>query len=169
MDVRSFVRSFPPFDAQDDATIARVVDSMQIEFFSAGSVILPQPGEAPEYAFMVRTGAVELLDGDRLVDLLHPGEVFGHSTVRPSGSPVLTARAHEDTLCYLLYAVVMREIVGVRTGLTFLSANLRDRTARATHRAAHPPTRRSPRCLEAVRLVASWRDAGVDGVSTTRQ
>jgi CBS domain-containing protein len=131
VDVRSFVHSFPPFDTQDDDAIARIVEGMQIEFFPAGSEISQQPGDVPEYAYMVRAGAVELLDGDRVVDLLHPGELFGHPMAQPPRGPELTARAHEDTLCYLVPAGVMADILGVRAGLAFLSANLRNRAVYA--------------------------------------
>jgi CBS domain-containing protein len=130
VDVRSFVRGFPPFDAQDEATIARVLEGVQIEFFPAGSEIGQHTGDVPEYAYMVRAGAVELLEAGRLVDLLHPGEVFGY-TMAPDRSPTLTARAHEDTLCYLVPTAPMREIFGARAGLTFLSAGLRTRTGPA--------------------------------------
>jgi CBS domain-containing protein len=131
VDVRGFVRGFPPFDALDEATISSVLEGLQIEFFPAGTAIGQQPEEGPEYAYMVRAGAVELLEDGRIVDLLHPGEVFGRLTDRPLGSPTLTARAQEDTLCYLVRADVMRGILAARAGLAFLSAHLRDRTARA--------------------------------------
>ena len=130
VDVRSFLRGFPPFDAQDETTIARVLEGMQIEFFPAGSEIGQHTGDVPEYAYVVRAGAVELLEDGRLVDLLHPGEVFGNTTAPPR-SPALTARAHEDTLCYLVPADLMREILGAQAGLTFLSAGLRNRTGPA--------------------------------------
>jgi hypothetical protein len=68
VDVRSFVRGFPPFDAQDEATMARVLEGMQIEFFPAGSDIGQHTGDDPEYAYIVRAGAVELLEDGRLVD-----------------------------------------------------------------------------------------------------
>ena len=138
VDLRSFVRSFPPFDAQDDASLARVIDAMQIEFFPAGSDIPLQSADGKAYAYMVRAGSLDLFEDGRLVDVLRPGEVFGYPSLSPSPSPSpstpprtsMLARAHEDTLCCLVPAAVLRE-TSVRPGLTFLSANLRARTALA--------------------------------------
>jgi CBS domain-containing protein len=136
VEVRSFLRDFPPFDALDDATLDRVVDKTTIEFFPAAAVILRQTGEPAKSAYVVRTGAVELLDGDRLVDLLHPGELFGHPSMLARDSPSLTARAHEDTLCYLVAASVMQDVFASRPGLVFLSRSLRERLTHALERAS---------------------------------
>ena len=135
VDLRSFVRSFPPFDAQDDASFARVIDAMQIEFFAAGSDIPLQSANGKAYAYMVRTGSLDLFEDGRLVDVLYPGEVFGYPSpsLSPSSAPgtSMLARAHEDTLCCLVPTDVLRETFDARPGLTFLSASLRDRTALA--------------------------------------
>jgi CBS domain-containing protein len=49
---------------------------------------------------VVRSGAVEIILDERVLDLLGVGELFGHGSML-SGLPAgFTARAHEDTLCY---------------------------------------------------------------------
>ena len=49
---------------------------------------------------VLRSGAVELLDRGRVLDLLGEGELFGHPSML-SGLPTgCEARAREDSLCY---------------------------------------------------------------------
>jgi len=131
VDIPSFLRTYPPFDALDEETLARVVQGTEIAFFPAGEVILQRSGEPARAAYVVRSGAVELLDGDGLVDLLGPGELFGHPSLTAGTEPSFTVRAYEDSLCYLIDAEVMEDVLGTREGLTFLSASLRRRMVRA--------------------------------------
>src|SRR3990170_232799 len=131
VDIPSFLRTYPPFDALDEETLARVVQGTEIAFFPAGEVILQRSGEPARAAYVVRSGAVELLDGDGLVDLLGPGELFGHPSLTAGTEPSFTVRAYEDSLCYLIDAEVMEDVLGTREGLAFLSASLRRRMVRA--------------------------------------
>jgi CBS domain-containing protein len=131
MQVRAFLERYPPFDALERRELDRVVGGVEIEFFPAGSPILLEAGEPAGAWFVVRTGAVELLDEGGLVDLLGEGESFGHASLLSGLSPAFEVRAHEDSLCYLLDADVAEEVLGSSTGLAFLAASLRRRALRA--------------------------------------
>ena len=131
VDIPSFLRTYPPFDTLDEETLARVVRGTEIAFFPAGEVILERSGEPARAAYVVRSGAVELIDGEGVIDLLGPGELFGHPSLTAGAEPAFTVRAHEDSLCYLVDGDIMQEILRTRAGLTFLSASLRRRMVRA--------------------------------------
>jgi CBS domain-containing protein len=131
MDIPSFLRRYPPFDALDDAALARVVLHTRIEFHPGGDVILNQGGEPSRFLYVIRTGAVELLDEGQVLDLLTEGEVFGHPSLLAGSAPTLTCRAHEDTIVYLMDTEVAEEILGTHSGLAFLSMSLRRRVIRA--------------------------------------
>ena len=79
------------------------------------------------HLYVVRKGAVELLDDGRLIDLLGEGEVFGQFSLLAQGGPTATVRAHEDTLCYLLPADVADEILGTSAGQAFVIGTMRQR------------------------------------------
>ena len=129
--IESFLSSYPPFDELAPPLLRRAVAATQIEFFAEGDEILIR-GEAPaKFLYVVRTGAVQLLTDGVAVDLLVEGEVFGHPSLTSGSSPAFTARAHEETLCYLVDGDVAMEILATRRGLTFMSDSLRRRTARA--------------------------------------
>jgi CBS domain-containing protein len=131
VDIPSFLRIYPPFDALTDDRLAAVVQHTHIEFYGEGQVILQVGGEPARFLYVVRTGAVELIDEEHVLDLLSEGEVFGHPSLLSGMSPVVTVRAHEDTICYLIDPEVAEEILGTHSGLAFLSSTLRRRVVRA--------------------------------------
>ena len=131
MQVESFLARYPPFSALPRDELHRISRSVQIEYFPAGATILRQAGEPARFLYVVRRGAVELLDEGRVLDLLEEGEVFGHPSLLSGLSPGVEARAHDDTLCYLADADVATEVFGTAAGLAFLASSLRRRSIRA--------------------------------------
>ncbi|HEX9122625.1 MAG TPA: putative nucleotidyltransferase substrate binding domain-containing protein [Actinomycetota bacterium] len=134
MDVASFLQRHPPFDALDATDLARVVSSVQIAHFAPGTPILQQGGEPARSLYVIRKGAVEILDDGRLLDLMSEGEAFGAWSLLGGFGPTTTVRAHEDTLCYLIPGEVATEVLGTRPGLAFVMGNLRRRIERVDER-----------------------------------
>ena len=130
MDVRSFLARHPPFDALDADGLERVARSVEIEHFAPGTVILQQSGEPAHRLYVIRRGAVEVVDGGRVVDLLGEGEAFGGPSLVSGASPNATITAHEDALCYLIPADVAAEVLETSAGMTFLVRSLRRRIER---------------------------------------
>jgi CBS domain-containing protein len=155
VDVRSFLSRHPPFDALDREALERVARSVEIEHFAPGTAILQQSGEPAHHLVVIRRGAVEVVDGGRVVDLLVEGEAFGGTSLMSGGSPTATIVAHEDSLCYLIPADVAAEVLETAAGVTFLVRALRRRIERIDeswevergadqYRAVGPLIRRSP-------------------------
>ena len=97
-----FLGSQPPFDALSADDLARLARRVEVEYFGAGTVIVPAGSPPLDHLYVLRTGAVEIIDRGRVVDLLGPGDTFGHISVLTGLAPALSARAAEDTLCYRL-------------------------------------------------------------------
>ena len=77
-DIAEFLRGRDPFSGLDEEDLDALAAKTEVEFFPAGTRILPQ-GEQPQGRVrVIRRGAVELLDRGRLADLLGEGEMFGH-------------------------------------------------------------------------------------------
>ena len=91
-----------PYDALDPPELQRLARSVEVEFFTRGTVVVETGGEPLQHVWVVRTGAVEVLDDGRLVDLLGEGDTFGHVSTLSGQPPTLTVRAAEETLCYRL-------------------------------------------------------------------
>ena len=130
MDVATFLGRYPPFDALPPERLQTLSAGIQIEHFAEGTVILRQSGAPADALYVIRKGAVELLDDGMVLDLLGEGEMFGQFSLLGGASPTATVRAQEDTLCYLIGAEAADELLGTRTGRTFVLGTFRDRLLR---------------------------------------
>ena len=94
-----FLSGQPPFDALDAADLARLVARVEVEYFAAGSVVVAEDENRLDHLWVVRTGALEVLDRGQVVDLLGPGDTFGHLWLLSDLPPRLLVRAQEESLC----------------------------------------------------------------------
>lgn len=123
-EVVDFLGSHPPFDGLDSETVERVAGSAEVEFHLAGTTIFSQGSDPVEHLRVVRSGTVEVVFDNRVLDLLTPGELFGHASML-SGLPAgFAARAAEDTLCYRIPAAEARGLLGRPEGLRFVARSL---------------------------------------------
>jgi CBS domain-containing protein len=131
MDIPSFLRMYPPFDDLDDDRLADVVRHTHIEFFPEGTVILQEFGAPAGFLYMVRRGAVEVVEAGEVVDVEGEGEVFGFVSLLTGASPLVTIRAQEDVICYLIDRDIGEEVMSSRRGMVFLASAFRRRDVRA--------------------------------------
>ncbi len=129
-DVADFLRAHPPFDALELADVERAAASAEVEFFLAGTTIFAQDARPVEHLRVVRTGAVEIVLGDRVLDLLVPGELFGHASMLSGLPPGFSARAQEDALCYRIPAEVARTVLARPESVRFVARSLLEMNAR---------------------------------------
>src|SRR5436190_3611894 len=127
MDIAGFLGAFPPFDGLDDGRLERIAAATQVEFFPAGTTILERAGEPAASLYVVRKGAVEILDDGRLLDLIGEGETFGELSLVSGLGPVASVRAAEDTLCYLIPRSLAEELLRSVSGTRFLASVARRR------------------------------------------
>jgi CBS domain-containing protein len=123
-DITGFLGSHPPFDAVGADELARVAAVAQLEEFPAGKTIFSQ-GTAPAgYLRIIRTGSVEIIHNGQVLDLLGPGELFGHASML-SGLPTgFEARAAEDTVCCRIPADVIGPLLARPDFLTFIARSI---------------------------------------------
>jgi CBS domain-containing protein len=97
-----FLAKQSPFDALTADDIERLASRVEVEYFSNGAIIVSAGSEPLDHIYIVRTGSVEVLDRGNVIDLLAPGDAFGHISVLTGLSPQYSMRAAEETLCYRL-------------------------------------------------------------------
>jgi CBS domain-containing protein len=123
-DVAGFLGSYPPFDAVGPDELARVAAVTQTELTPRGQTIFSQGAGPVESVWMVRTGSVEVIHDGRILDLLGPGELFGHTSMI-SGLPTgFEARAGQDTVCYRIPAGVIRPLLARPDVLRFVAQSI---------------------------------------------
>ncbi|MET4427312.1 MULTISPECIES: putative nucleotidyltransferase substrate binding domain-containing protein [unclassified Mycolicibacterium] len=101
-DVVAFLGIQPPYDRLDAEDVERLASAATAETFPKGATVVEADGPPLDHLYVVRSGAVELSDRGRTVDVLTVGDTFGHISVLSGLPPPLQARASEDTTCYRL-------------------------------------------------------------------
>jgi CBS domain-containing protein len=120
-DIVEFLMRYPPFDAFGPEAVERLAKAVEVEFHKAGTSIFSKGAEAAEFLRVIRAGAVEVVDDGRLLDLMGPGEMFGHASML-SGLPTgFAARAAEDTLTYRIPADAAAEVLARPYGLRYVT------------------------------------------------
>ncbi len=153
-DIAEFLHGVPPFDALTAERLDEVAEACTIEFVPAGQTILVQAGAPATEARVIRRGAVELIDHGQVVDLLGEGEMFGHTSLLSADPLAFTVRAHEDTLCYVIPADVIRPVLAHPSAIRYVVRSIEGRFEMRT-RDLPTPTSADPAVRQVGRLVRS--------------
>ena len=130
-DIAGFLGAHPPFDVVDADELARMAALTETEVTPRGAAIFAQGAGPVESVWVVRSGSVEVIHDGRVLDLLGPGELFGHASMI-SGLPTgFEARAAEDTVCYRIPADVIRPLLARPDVLKFVTRSIVNRTVPA--------------------------------------
>ena len=77
-DIAEFLSAYELFAELEPEKLERLAERVEIEYYEVGKTIFREEADPPDSMWVVRTGAVELLEGGRVLDLLGEGEPFGH-------------------------------------------------------------------------------------------
>jgi CBS domain-containing protein len=80
--------------------------------------------------YVVRTGAMDLVHEDQVVDTLEPGECFGHPSLLSGRAPAFTVTAHEDSTALFIPREPALRILGHPAGAAYVASSLRERLVR---------------------------------------
>ena len=132
-EIADFLVDFPPFDqlARDD--LLRIAAAVTIRSYPAGTDILVEDGPPATELFVIRSGSIELRHQDEVVDILEPGESFGHPSLLTGMAAAFTVRAHEDTTCYAIGRELALKVLGRPEGAIFVARTMRERLTRTGH------------------------------------
>jgi CBS domain-containing protein len=126
-EIAEFLRTHDPFSGLDEEALERLVERVEEEVFEAGATIFKQGERSQGRVLVVRRGAVELVDGSRVLDVLGEGGLFGHPSML-SGLPFgFEARAQEDSRCYSMAASDVIPLLARRSSLSYLTRSLLQR------------------------------------------
>lgn len=109
-EIIDFIRRYPPFDVLPAAVLARIAASIDVSYYKAGTPILTF-GQQVDAFYVIRSGAVEIYrrNGD-LYNRLSAGGYFGEFGLLRENSVRFPVTALEDTLTYLIPAVIFHEL-----------------------------------------------------------
>src|SRR5436190_16868946 len=110
-EIARFLAHRAPFDALAPDELVQVASQATIEFHVRGAVILSEDGGPVTFLRVIHSGGVDIAHEGRLLDLLGPGDTFGHAAMLSGLPPGFEARASEDTLCYRIPVAVARPLL----------------------------------------------------------
>lgn len=132
-DVAQFLGRHAPFDRLEPAELAALASASAERDYPAGTAVLVEDGPPADHLYVVRSGAMELVHGDQVVDVLEPGEAFGHPSLLTGLAPAFTVRAHQASRCLLLPRSLALDALGHPAGASFVAHSLRERMVRTGH------------------------------------
>src|SRR5205085_7319811 len=122
-----------PFDGLEEARRTAIAAAARERRSEPGDVLLLEDGMPSEHLFVVREGSVELVHEGEVVDVLGPGESFGHPSLLSGLAPAFTVRARERTVCILIPREAALAVFSAPSGVGFLAASLRHRMVQTGH------------------------------------
>src|SRR5207248_4414729 len=128
-----FLGRFAPFQSLDPEALRAVAERAGECAYDAGQTILLEDGPPSEHLFVVVEGSVELVHQSEVVDVMGPGESFGHPSLLSGLAPAFTVRAREPTVCILIPREAAVAVFSAPSGVGFLAASLRQRMVQTGH------------------------------------
>jgi len=125
-----FLRRFPPFNGLPEPELAQVAASARSRTYAAGATILAEDGAPSEALYIVRSGAVELRHEEDSIDVLEPGEAFGHPSLLSGMAPAFDVIARDETVCLLIPSEPAQRVLSSTAGVQFVATSLRERLVR---------------------------------------
>ena len=132
-DVASFLAAHPPFAGLGREQLEAIAASVEERAFAVGATALVEDGTPASVFYVIATGSMELVHEEEVIDILEPGEAFGHPSLLTGLAPAFTVRAHEDSTCYVLGRAAALEALGRPAGVDFVAQSMRERLTRTGH------------------------------------
>jgi CBS domain-containing protein len=134
-DPAAFLARHPPFAGLEPAELGAAARAATARTFRAGESALVEDGEPARALYVIQTGSMELVHAAQVIDVLEPGQCFGHPSLLTGLAPTFTVRAREETRCLLLPRGAALGVFAHPAGVAYIASSLRHRLVRTGHTA----------------------------------
>lgn len=129
----TFLAHNPPFEALAPAELATLAAQTSELHLEPGQVALVEDGQPTPGLFVILSGAMDLEHDGEVVQVLEPGECFGHPSLLTGMAPAFTVRAREASVCALLPAEAALRVLATEAGVRYVATTMRTRLTRTGH------------------------------------
>ncbi len=129
----TFLATHPPFDALAPVELAAVAAAATERAYDSGTVVLVEDGTPADGVWVILSGSMELLHDGEVIEVLEPGESFGHPSLLTGMAPAFTVRARERSACALLAGEAALRVFGTAAGAAYVANSMRNRLTRSGH------------------------------------
>lgn len=132
-DLNTYLARQPPFDAIEPAELAAILGEGREIALETGAEVLVEDGRPAPGFYVLLSGSIELVHEGEVVQILEPGECFGHPSLLSGMAPAFTVRARETSSCLLLPPPAALRALATETGARYVATTMRMRLARTGH------------------------------------
>lgn len=129
----TFLTRQPPFDGLDSEHRRQLAAAATERVYAAGEPVLVEDGPPAVGLWVILSGSMDLLHEGEVIQILGPGETFGHPSLLTGMSPAFTVRSREETHCAFLAADVARVVLATESGARYVAMTMRTRLTGTGH------------------------------------
>ncbi|MCE2496453.1 MAG: cyclic nucleotide-binding domain-containing protein [Flavobacteriales bacterium] len=93
---------FPPFDRMSEEERLYLATRTEVTYVRPGQVVFEKGMKPGDHFFMVRSGAVDLKDGEELIDVFDEGDLFGIRPLLANDTFRASATVLEEGIVYYI-------------------------------------------------------------------
>jgi len=128
----TFLARYAPFDGIDAGALCSLTGQAVTRSQRPGEVVLVEDGEPAQGLWVILTGSMDLVHQGEVIQVLVPGQCFGHPSLLTQMAPAFTVRAREPSTCALFGAPAGRRLLGTQAGAAYVAATMRQRLTDAS-------------------------------------
>jgi CBS domain-containing protein len=129
----TFLARYSPFDALDLSELRTLSAGAVEHAYDTGESVLVEDGLPTRGLWVILTGSMDIVHDGEPIQVLEPGECFGHPSLLTGMAPAFTVRAREPSTCALFSAEAGRRILGTEAGAAYVADSMRRRLTIAGH------------------------------------
>jgi len=129
----TFLAGHPPFEALAPEQLRELIARAALLEQAPGAVLLVEDGPPATGLWVIVTGSMDVVHSGEVIQVLEPGECFGHPSLLTGMAPAFTVRAREPSSCLLFAPDAGREVLATPAGVAYVAGSLRKRLTRAGH------------------------------------
>jgi CBS domain-containing protein len=132
-DLDTFLAGHPPFDALKPEQLRELTAAAAVRDYEPGAVLLVEDGPPATGMGVVLSGSMDVVHSGAVIQVLEPGECFGHPSLLTGMPPAFTVRAREPSRCILFAPDAARRVLATEAGVAYVARSLRKRLTHAGH------------------------------------
>ena len=129
----TFLSRHAPFDALDPDELRELAAGAQEHAYDTGEAVLVEDGLPTPGLWVILTGSMDIVHDGEAIQVLEPGECFGHPPMLTGMAPAFTVRAREPSTCALFTADAGRRVLATEAGAAYVAISMRKRITYAGH------------------------------------
>ncbi|HEY5429691.1 MAG TPA: putative nucleotidyltransferase substrate binding domain-containing protein [Solirubrobacteraceae bacterium] len=126
-DLDTFLAGCAPFDGIAPDLLAELVADAAVRNLQAGEVVLVKDGLPTTGLWVVVAGSMDIVHDGEVIQVLEPGECFGHPSLLTGMAPAFTVRARELSRCVMLAPPQARRLLATEAGVAYVASSMRER------------------------------------------